>query len=82
MLGLKRKGRLSPGADGDITVIDPDKGKAYMGISLGRIIMVDNIVIGDGGTILTTREGEESVRGIGVDYTVIDTSGALRNKSG
>jgi hypothetical protein len=81
MLGLNGKGHLSPGADSDITVIDPDKGKAYMGISLGKIIMVDNIVIGNGGTILTTHKGEESVRRIGVDYTIINTSSALRNKS-
>lgn len=81
MLGLNRKGHLSPGADGDVTVIDPSKGKAYMGISLGKIVMVDNIVIGNGGTVLTTQEGEESVKKLGLDYTVIDTTNALRNKS-
>lgn len=81
MLGLKGKGHLSPGADGDITVIDPNKRKAYMGISLGKIIMVDNIVIGNGGTVLTTQEGEESIQKIGLDYSVVDTTNALRNKS-
>ena len=81
MLGLKRKGHLSPGADGDITVIDPNRRKAYMGISLGKIIMVDNIVIGNGGTVLTTQEGEESVQKIGLDYSVVDTTNVLRNKN-
>lgn len=81
MLGLNGKGHLSNEADSDITVIDPDQGKAYMGIALGKIIMVDNIVIGNSGTILTTHKGEENVRSIGVDYSVIDTSHALRNKS-
>jgi hypothetical protein len=81
MLGLEGKGRLSPGADGDITVIDPDRGKAFMGIALGKVIMVDGIVTGNGGTIITTFEGEESVHGTGVDYAVVDIGGALRKKS-
>lgn len=81
MMGLKGKGRLSPGADSDITVLDPDRGRAYMGIAGGRIIMIDGIVIGDGGTVITTPEGEECVRGNGVDCTVIDAGGSLKNKT-
>jgi len=81
MLGLNKKGHFSPDDDADITVLDPIKGKAYMGIALGKIIMLDGVVIGDGGKIITTEKGEASVKKSGVDYMVVDNSSALKNKS-
>lgn len=82
MLGLIEKGHLSPGADSDVTVMDPAKGKAYMGIASGKIIMVDGIVVGNGGTFITTKEGEPLVKESGVNYMVVDTSNALKYKIG
>ena len=49
MLGLIHKGHLSVGADADISVLDPVKGRAYMGIAAGKIIMIDGTVVGRGG---------------------------------
>jgi hypothetical protein len=81
MLGLKGKGHLSPGADGDITVIDPEKSKAHMGISGGKIIMLDGVVLGSRGTIITSREGEARVKESGLDYVVVDGKDVLRRKN-
>lgn len=80
MLGLERKGHLSPGADGDITVIDPQQGRASMGISLGKIIMIDGVVIGSGGTVLSPAAGEKRLKEDGVGYEVVDPRKALRKK--
>ena len=81
MLGFINKGHLSPGADGDITVIDPKQGRAYMGISLGKIIMINGIVVGSSGTVITTEKGMESVKGFGFDVTIVNTREALANKA-
>jgi hypothetical protein len=82
MLGLKNKGHFTSGADADVTVVDPDKAAASMGISLGKIIMVDGVVTGEGGMILTTPDGAARVRGFGTDFTVIEPGEALRKKTG
>jgi len=74
MLGLDGKGHLGVGADADITVIDPSAGKACLGISGGKIIMVEGVVVGRGGCFLTTERGEASVKRSGVDHEVIDLS--------
>lgn len=76
MFGLEGKGHLGIGADADITVIDPFTGIAYMGISGGRVIMVDGLVVGSGGKVITTRHGLESVKKSGVEYSIVDLSKA------
>lgn len=80
MLGFPNKGHLSAGADGDITVINPQQGKASMGISLGKIIMADGNVSGSRGTVITTEKGRESVEKFGIDYMVVNTENSLINK--
>jgi hypothetical protein len=57
MLGMRSKGHLSPGADADITVLDIREGRAVFGITGGKIIMVDGIVLGTSATFITTAEG-------------------------
>lgn len=77
MLGLAGKGHLSSGADGDITVIDPKAGKSYIGIARGQIIMIDGVVVGSGGTFITTEKGKAKVERSGVEYVITDTKKAL-----
>lgn len=72
LMGLESKGHLGVGADADITVVDPVSCKACMGIARGEIIMVDGIVIGSGGLILTTKYGEESIKKTSIPYSIID----------
>ena len=77
MIGLPNKGRLSPGKDADITVIDPEKGVASHGIVGGELIMLDGRPIGSGGTILTTERGKRSAEATGIDHEIIDPSLAM-----
>ncbi|MFO7850702.1 MAG: hypothetical protein R6V67_12170, partial [Spirochaetia bacterium] len=64
-------------ADGDITVIDPKAGKSYIGIARGQIIMIDGVVVGSGGTFITTEKGKAKVERSGVEYVISDTKKAL-----
>jgi len=81
MLGLENKGHLSPGADADITVLNLEEGFATMGIASGNIIMINGIVIGNQGTIITTSEGKDNVAKRGVPYSIVDRSKFLQNKN-
>ena len=72
MFGLLNKGHLSPGADGDVTVIDPAAGKAVRTYVAGRPVLVDGQVAQTGGTVLTTAEGERAARRTGLPVEVID----------
>jgi len=74
LMGLESKGHLGVGADADITVVDPVSCKAYMGIARGEIIMIDGVVVGHGGFILTSKYGEEAIRKTGIPYSIIDIS--------
>ena len=72
MFGLLSKGHFSPGADGDVTVIDPAAGKAVRTYVAGRPVLVNGQVAQTGGTILTTAEGERAARGSGLPVEVVD----------
>ncbi len=72
LFGMTTKGHLSVGADADITVLDLDQGKAVVGVALGKIIMIQGVVVGTGGTILTTERGVESIQKSGVHHQMID----------
>jgi len=65
-------GGLGVGMDADVTVLDLERGRAVMGIALGTVIMVDGVVVGRGGTILTTEKGVKTVKAFGLPYDVID----------
>lgn len=54
MLGLHQKGHLGIGADADLVVSDPDTHRALLTVAGGRVVMVDGIVTGKGGTLITT----------------------------
>jgi dihydroorotase-like cyclic amidohydrolase len=54
MLRIATKGHLRPGADGDVTVVDLDAGRATWSLAAGRIVLESGRVAGRGGTLLTT----------------------------
>ncbi|MCW4038050.1 MAG: amidohydrolase family protein [Candidatus Bathyarchaeota archaeon] len=72
MYGMLDKGGLGVGMDADVTVLDLEKGRAVMGIALGTVIMVDGVVVGRGGTIITTEKGVKHVKATGLPYDVVD----------
>jgi imidazolonepropionase-like amidohydrolase len=72
MYGMLEKGSLGVGMDADVTVLDLEKGRAVMGIALGKVIMVDGVVVGRGGTIITTENGVKHVKAVGLPYDVVD----------
>ncbi len=72
MLGLLTKGHLSPGADADITILDPQANQPVMALVAGKVIMVDGRVVGTGGTLLVTAAGERAARDSGLPYRVLD----------
>ncbi len=77
MFGMIDKGHLGIGADADITVLDVERGKAVMGISGGNIIMIEGMVIGEKGTVLTTKRGKKQLQKTGITYKEIDLDQSL-----
>ncbi|MDP7261540.1 MAG: amidohydrolase family protein [Dehalococcoidia bacterium] len=77
MIGLESKGRLTEGLDADITIIDPDLGKASYGFVGGELIMIRGRVVGRGGTILTTPRGERAMEATGLPFETIDITKAM-----
>jgi len=73
MFGMLDKGHLGVGADADITVLDLSRGEAVMSLASGKVIMVDGVVVGRGGTIITTERGEARVKTSGFPYRLIDS---------
>lgn len=53
IFNLKDKGHLAPGADADLTILDLERNRAYLGVARGRIIMADQQAFGKGGTIVS-----------------------------
>lgn len=77
MLGLPQKGHLSPGADGDLVVADPDTHEAVLTVCGGRIIMAGGVVLGSGGTVITTPRGLSGLQGKGVPAVAADLPNSL-----
>ena len=78
MLGLSNKGRLSVGADADITVLDAQNNRAFMTLVGGRIVMYAGRVFGSGGTALVLPEGEKQVRKNGLEFDLLEAARFLR----
>ena len=74
MYGMLSKGTLGVGMDADITVLDPINGRATMGIAQGHIIMIDNVLTGSEGHLLTTPQGEAAIKATGLPYSLLDLS--------
>ena len=74
MLGLMNKGHFSPGADADITVLDPSTSQPVMSLVAGRLIMLEGRPVGSEGTLLVTSEGAAAAKDSGLAYQVVDLS--------
>ena len=75
MMGLAAsKGHFAPGADADITVLDPERGHAAMSFVAGSPIMRDGQPAAKGGTLLVTPPGEPAAKDSGLPYRVVDLS--------
>ncbi|HCI86334.1 MAG TPA: hypothetical protein DHV68_05765 [Dehalococcoidia bacterium] len=72
MFGLRNKGHFSEGADADITVIDPNLGKAIQTFISGEAALVNGEIATTGGTLLITPDGRASAINSGVDHQVVD----------
>jgi hypothetical protein len=72
MFGLLNKGHFAEGADADVTIIDPDRGRAVKSLVAGKPVLTDGDVVSSGGTILTTAEGERAIRDTGLPYEIVD----------
>jgi predicted amidohydrolase len=75
ILGLKNKGRLSPGADADITVFDFDRQKAYMSLVQGGVIMYRGHVCGKSSRFITTEAGRKNIEEM--ETVTVDLSESL-----
>jgi hypothetical protein len=72
IIGLDSKGHLGVGADGDITVLDLERGKTVMTIVGGKVIMKDGRVFGQAGSIITTPKGVKALSERGFSCVVND----------
>jgi len=77
MLGLPRKGHLGEGADGDLVVVDPNSHEAIMTVAGGTVVMANGVVLGWGGTIVTTERGEKGLKEKCVAVEVADLENSL-----
>jgi hypothetical protein len=77
MLGLEQKGDLAPGADADIVVIDLDHRCASHLLVAGRLVMADGLVVGQGGTFLTTDAGVDAVKEHHLPHRILDLGKSL-----
>ena len=77
MLGLPNKGHLAPGADADLVVADPNTHEAVLTVAGGNVIMSNSLVIGSGGTIITTERGTKALQAKGVQAEVANLAESL-----
>jgi len=48
-----------------------------MGINKGKIIMIEGLLLGERGRLLTTKEGEEEIKSRGIEYDLLDLKKSL-----
>lgn len=65
-LGLPAKGHLGAGADADVTVIDPERARAFATVVAGEVIMKDGALLGKGTTIICDARGEAALKRRGI----------------
>lgn len=77
MFGFTTKGSISEGFDADVTVLDPESGRAYLGVSMGQVIMIGGIVVGKGGWLLSTKKGLAKAAKLGIPTQRVDLEKSL-----
>jgi hypothetical protein len=80
MYGMLDKGHLGVGADADITVLDFETRRPVLTMGRGSIILLNDFILGTGGTLLITERGRSD--GPDINRQVVDVgSGLLYNRS-
>ena len=74
ILGLKKKGSLTPGFDADMTVVDLEGRKPLMSFVQGEPVMVDGVVMRRAPHIITTKSGVGALRAKGFETYETDIS--------
>ena len=77
MLGLKNIGRLSIGADADITIFDPDNSKVAIVLIEGRVVMVSGIIFNYPGKLIVTERGANKLKKQEIPLEVINLEDSL-----
>jgi hypothetical protein len=77
MIGLPKKGRITPGMDADLTVISPVQGRAVMSFVAGHMVMMDGRAVGSSGKLLITDSGLAAAEHYGLPYETVDLSKSL-----
>ncbi len=72
LMGLKTKGHFSQGADADITIIDFNEQTPIHSFVMGHPILLHKKIVGKGGTLITTKDGEQAARNAGLGTYVVD----------
>ncbi len=71
-MGLKTKGHFSVGADADITIIDFNAQTPIHSFVMGNPVLLNKRIVGKGGTLITTKDGEQAARNAGLGAYVVD----------
>jgi hypothetical protein len=77
MYGMDSKGHLSPGADGDVSILDYDRAEAYATVVGGRVAMLAGTVLGSGATVIRTARGAKNLADRGFSTQVVDIDQSL-----
>lgn len=72
LFGLDTKGRLDPGADADVIVVDAATRTVTTTIASGQVIAEGGSVTGTGGIVLTSAEGAADLRERNIPHRVHD----------
>jgi predicted amidohydrolase len=75
MLGIPTKGHLGVGADGDVTVVDLETGRATWSMAQGQVVLADGRVVGKGGMLLSAPGGGALVRSKQIAHQTIHREG-------
>lgn len=82
MLGLRDKGHLGIGGDADIVVFDLERKRVCHLLVAGQLVMTEGLVVGRGGTFLTTAAGAAAVAAHGLPARVLDLTESLLYRPG
>ncbi|SMY00830.1 Amidohydrolase family protein [Brevibacterium linens] len=77
LFGLYDKGKLIPGADADIIVVDAAKRSVETTIAAGKIIAEKGRSISSGGVVFTTADGADHLRQRHIPFRIHDLSNSV-----
>lgn len=77
LFGLNRKGRLTPGSDADLVLVDAERRRPELTVARGRIIAEQGRNTAAGGLLLTSVAGSSRLNTTNLPHRVHDLSGSL-----